>query len=149
MELVHEFTVQVSIGEGVPIGGGPFGTRSVGTVADGSVRGERINGRVVGPSADWALFGTDGYAEIDVRLQVRTDDGASLYVRYTGSLQATGEMMTALRGPGTTEYGDTYWCTHLRIETGAEQYAWVNRTLFVGEGRVVPDGVEYAVYRLG
>ena len=47
-----------------------------------------------------------------------------------------------------TGFGDQYWCTHLQIESGADQYAWVNRTLFVGQGRAVTDGVEYEVYRL-
>jgi hypothetical protein len=54
----------------------------------------------------------------------------------------------ALFSDGETGFGDQYFYTHVRIESGAEQYAWVNRTLFVGQGRVATDGVEYEVYRL-
>ena len=34
-----------------------------------------------------------------------------------------------------------------RLESGAEEYRWVNRTLFVGRGRG-NDGIEYEVSRL-
>ena len=44
--------------------------------------------------------------------------------------------------------GDNYWFTHVRLESGAPTYQWVNRTLFIGQGRAVTDGIEYEVYRL-
>ena len=43
--------------------------------------------RLVGPAADWTVLGTDSYAPIDVRAQIRTDDGADLYIHYNGSLE--------------------------------------------------------------
>ncbi len=147
MDMVHEFTFHVGLGEVFPIGSGPFGHRSVGTVVDGWAKGDRITGRVVGPGADWVLVGADGYAEIDVRAQIRTDDGANLFLHYQGSLEMNEAVASALRSEAVTNYGDQYWYTHVRLESGASQYQWVNRTLFVGQGRVVADGVDYAVYR--
>jgi hypothetical protein len=148
VQLVHEFTMQVTRTGSLPIGAGPFGTRTVGIVGGGVVTGERIAGEIVGPGADWAVFGADGYAHVDVRLQIRTHDDAHLFLRYEGSLRTTDEMMAALRTDGETAFGDTDWFVHARLESGAPQYAWVNRTLFVGQGRVVPGGVEYAFSRL-
>jgi hypothetical protein len=146
--LVREFTFHFAIGESLQLGGGPFGARAVGTVADGRVKGDRITGRVIGPSADWAIIGPDGFAQIDVRAQIRTDDGADLYIHYTGSLELTDAITAALFGDGQTDFGDAYWWTHVRLESGSEQYRWVNRTLFVGQGRAAADGIEYEIYRL-
>ena len=148
MQIVPEFTFHVGVGAGFRIGGGPFGDRMVGVVDGGWVRGERITGQVVGPGADWAVKGADGFAHIDVRAQVRTDDGAYIYLHYTGSLDMNEAITTALSGDGETQFGDAYWAVHVRLESGAAQYRWVNRTIFVGEGRVATDGVEYEISRV-
>ena len=31
---------------------------------------------------------------------------------------------------------------------GETRYRWVNRTMFVGQGRATTDGVEYEIYRV-
>lgn len=147
MELVHEFTFHATLSETLPVGAVPAGTRAVAVVSGGRAEGERIRGAVVGPGADWAIIGSDGWVHVDVRLQVRTDDGAVLLLTYTGSLELNDAARAALRG-GSTNFGDHAFATHLRIECGDERYAWVNRTLFVGEGRLLPGGVEYRVHRL-
>jgi hypothetical protein len=148
VEVIREFTFHAALGDTFQIGRGPLGSRSVGTVGAGWVKGDRLNGRLVGPGADWALAGADGYVQIDVRAQIRTDDGADIYLAYTGSLELTEAALTALLSDGETAYGDSYWFTHVRLESGAERYQWVNRTMFVGDGRATTDGVEYEVYRL-
>jgi Protein of unknown function (DUF3237) len=61
VELVHELTFQVARGEAYPVGRGPFGRRVVAAVDGGWVEGERINGVIVGPGADWAVLGDDGF----------------------------------------------------------------------------------------
>ena len=45
-----------------------------------------------------------------------------------------------------TEFGDTYFVTQPRFETGDARYSWLNYTLAVAEGRFIPGGVEYQVY---
>jgi hypothetical protein len=149
VEVTREFTFHAALGDTLHIGSGPLGSRSVGTVGEGWVRGDRLNGRLVGPGADWALAGADGYVAIDVRAQIRTDDGADIYLAYNGSLELTDAALTALFSDAETAYGDSYWFTHIRLESGAEDYRWVNRTMFVGQGRATADGIEYEVYRLG
>jgi hypothetical protein len=147
MELAHEFTFTLSRGESMVVGTGPFGRRMVAAVEDGRVTGERISGVVVGPGADWAVLGHDGYLHIDVRAQVRTHDGALLLLTYTGSLELNDKVGAAFAG-GETTFADQYFRTHVRMETGDERYSWVNRTLFAGEGRITPGGAVYDVYRL-
>ena len=119
-------------------------------VTGGKVTGERISGEIVGASGDWILFGPDGYARLDVRFTLRTGDGANAYVQYLGILEVTPAVQQILGGGNTpTEYGDQYFFTSPRVETGDERYAWMNRTLFVSQGRVIPGpAVVYRMYRV-
>ena len=59
--------------------------------------------------------------------------------RYPGVLALNG---------GETQFEDHYYRTHVRMECGDERYQWVNRTLFVGEGRLESGGAVYDVYRV-
>jgi hypothetical protein len=147
MELIHEFTFRGDLGAPLVPGPGPLGTRVVVSVTGGWARGDRISGSVVGAGADWALVGPDGYNRLDVRAQVQTDDGAVLYLAYTGLLEMNEAVQQALAG-GETQFDDQYFRTTPTIETGHPDYAWVNTTVFVGRGRMVEGGVEYEVYRV-
>lgn len=148
MELVHEFTFRAELGGRHAVGRGPFGTRAVAAVSGGWATGERISGTVVGPGADWVVIGDDGFGQVDVRLQIETSDGAVLLLTYTGSIELAASVGAALASGGDTDFGDNYFRTHVRIECGHEAYRWVNRTLFVGEGRIAGGGAEYRVYRV-
>lgn len=84
----------------------------------------------------------------DVRLQVETNDGALLYIHYLGLLELNEAVLSAIQNGTGTDFGDQYFYTNPQIETGAEQYAWLNTTFFIGEGHILPDpGVEYRVWR--
>jgi hypothetical protein len=149
VELAHEFTFNARLAPVVAVGEGPFGNRRVREVTGGEVRGERISGRVGSGGADWVLVGPDGWGRLDVRLTIHTDDGAAIYVQYYGVIEYTEAAHAANAGERSSEYGDHYFRTAPRLETGDERYAWVNRTLFVGEGRLHPGPVvEYRVHRV-
>jgi len=149
MDLVHEFTYTAKLAEAVPVGAGPFGTRRIREVLGGEVIGERIRGRVGTGGADWVLIGPDGWGSLDVRLTIHTHDDAHIYVQYFGVIEYTDAARAANAGEASSDYGDHYFRIAPRLETGDERYAWVNRTLFVGEGRLHPGPVvEYRVHRL-
>ena len=149
MDLELEFTYDAKLDPALVVGAGPYGTRMVMSVVGGRAEGERIRGSLVGAGADWAVIGADGWGRLDVRGQIQTDDGAVIYISYTGLLQLTEKVMAAV-GTGTegTAFDDQYFRTTPRLESGDERYAWVNQTLFVGKGRMIPGGVEYEVYRV-
>lgn len=147
MELVHEFTFSAQIGDTLIPGAGPHGTRAIVTVTGGTATGDRISGSIVGAGGDWVLMGPDGFNRLDVRAQIQTDDGAVLFLSYTGLLELNDAVQAALAG-GETQFDDQYFRTTPTIETGDPRYAWVNTTLFVGRGRLVVGGVEYEVYRV-
>jgi len=149
MDLQLEFTYGAKLAPAVIPGPGPFGTRMVMPVTGGRAEGDRISGDLVGGGGDWLLVGPDGWGRLDVRGQIQTDDGAVIYLSYTGVLQLTETVMAAVAsGTIGTEYDDQYFRSTPRLETGDERYAWVNQTLFVGRGKIIPGGVEYEVYRV-
>ncbi len=149
MELAHEFTFNARLAPAVAVGEGPFGNRRIREVTGGEVSGERINGTVGSGGADWVLVGPDGWGRLDVRLQILTDDGAAIYVQYLGVIEYNDAAHAANAGERSSEYSEHYFRTAPRLETGDERYAWVNRTLFVGEGRLHPGPVvEYRVHRV-
>ena len=145
----YECTFEIGLGTGHFIGTGGFGNRVVGAVAGGTVTGGRLNGTVVGPGADWALLGGDGFGRVDVRMQIATHDGAFIYVQYVGLLELNDVSGAAMvdRQKETT-FDDQYFVTTPRMECGDERYEWVNHTMFVARGRLTKPGVQYEVYRV-
>ena len=147
MKLVQECSFKAMLKPPVAIGAGPIGTRMYYEVSGGEAIGERLRGKVLG-GGEWALIGPDGFLRIDVRVQVETHDGAHLYIQYTGLLELNEAVQGALARGAGTDFGEQYFFTNLRFETGDGRYAWVNTTFFIGEGHIIPGpGVEYRVWR--
>ena len=149
MELVHEFDYHGMLKPPAQIGG-PLGTRMFFEVTgDGWVEGKRLRGRVLTGGGDWLLIAPDGLGRLDVRAQFETDDGAVVYVQYDGILEMNDAFQKAMASASGTEFADQYFRTQPRFQTGDEQYAWLNQSVFVAEGRLYPGfGVEYRVCRV-
>lgn len=82
---------------------------------------------------------------VDVRATFETDDGALIYVQYYGV--ARPEVGRPMAQPGeTSDYGDAYFMTAPRFETGDERYTWLNGLVCVTEGKLTAQGVAYRVY---
>jgi len=132
------------------VGTGPLGARVIANVTGGEFAGDRLRGSLVGAGADWLLGGPDGFGRLDVRATFKTHDDALIYVQYHGLIEITPQIQAILGGADqSTDYGDQYFFTNPRMETGDERYAWVNSTQFVGQGRlIVGPRVEYQVFRV-
>jgi hypothetical protein len=147
-ELVYEFTYRAQIKPPVDIGPGPFGHRMIFEVTEGEVVGERLSGIILPGGGEWFLAGADGFGRVDVRLQMTTNDGANIYFQYFGVLEITEAAMAGIGG-AATDFDDHYFRTNPRLETGDPRYAWVNQSVFVGKGHLLPNLlVEYDVYRV-
>ena len=133
-ELIHLATMTATLGESFRIKGGPVGTRIVAEVDSVEVVGERLNASMVGKSAaDWVTMGPDNtYATLDVRITLRTDDDAIVYVEYSGRIDfATGRAVSAPL-----------------FQTGAEQYDWLNRIQAIGDGQSSDGQIVYELYEV-
>jgi hypothetical protein len=149
MELAHEFMLRARLEPAVQFGAGLLGERVFFHAVEGSVEGERLRGTLLPGGGDWLIAHPSGWGVLDVRTQVRTDDGALIYVQYHGLVEMNATFMAVFAIGAQTRFEDQYFRTALRLETGDARYAWVNHSLFVGEGRAIEGlGVEYRVSRV-
>lgn len=128
------------------VGNVPLGQRMISEVTGGSFEGDRLRGTLLGPAADWVLLGAGGIGHVDVRITLKTDDDALIYMQYVGKLVFNAAVGAALAQGKGTEFGDAYFMTQPRFETGNPDYAWLNSVVAVAEGRLVENGVEYRVF---
>lgn len=130
------------------VGTTPFGTRMIVEVNGGEITGDKIKGKFrTLAAADWLTL-TEDYGHLDVRATIETHDGAYIYVEYFGKLELTEGVQAALAGKGDTDYGDQYFMTSPRMQTGDPRYQWVNNIVCVGQGRLTGGRVEYNVYQV-
>ena len=130
------------------IGATPHGVRVIVPVIGGTVTGPKINAEVLPFGADWILMRTDGIGEIDVRITMKTDDGALIYVYYGGILALTPEINERQAKGEDVDPSEYYFRTRPIFETGSEKYSWLNSIVSVGVGKVEPGKVRYKVYQI-
>jgi hypothetical protein len=140
MELRADMTVRV-------VGAGPFGRRQLFDVQGGEFKGPRLAGSVLPSGGDWMLMGADGVGRLDVRMMLETTDEALIYMQFTGVLEVNDRVIAAASGEREGEYGDSFFVTQPRFETGDIRYTWLNRCIGLAEGRVGRSQVHYRIYR--
>ena len=149
MKLKPLMTMHADVRSKSEIGAGPCGTRLIVDVSGGHFEGDRLRGTILPSGADWLLVDAEGVGHVDVRLTLKTEDAALIYVQYYGVLVMNEQVNSALAQGESTEYGDTYFMTNPRYETGDARYKWLNRVMSVAEGRLAQGGaVEYRVFEL-
>ena len=151
--LIHEFTYSMTASHAHDVGVGPLGHRQYFEVTSGIFEGPRLSGKLLGPGIDWMLIGSDGYMRMDVRIQIETGDGAIICAHYFGPAEANNALKEAFGTSEPTRFADQRIRTHWLLETGDPRYAWVNQSVFVGEGRYRPGdsgsaGFEHRVHRV-
>jgi hypothetical protein len=146
VKLEYLCTYRADLKPPVNVGAGPFGVRQIFDVTGGQLEGPRLKGRLLASGGDWLLAAPDGSARLDVRGTFETGDGALIYVQYYGVAVLTEKVQQAMAAGQPTDYGDSYFMTQPRFETGDPRYAWLNQVVAVAEGRLIPNGVEYRVY---
>jgi len=144
LEHLFDMHADLEAPQGIP--GGPMGERQIFIVKGGTIEGPKIKGTVLPGGGDWATRRADGVLQLDVRATVKTDDGAMIYATYSGLIDGTMETITAAATGADPPLGDYYFYTNPMFQVGAEKYAWLNRVVALGRGRIVPGGVEYRVW---
>jgi len=132
--LEHLFSYAALLHAPEVIGPVPEGIRVNFYVKSGTIRGSRLSGALVPVGGDWLTIRRDGMVTLDVRITLRTDDDAHIYMTYPG----LGDLGTDgyegfLRGelPATLALRTTP-----TFRTAAPQYAWLHRLLCISTGEV-------------
>src|SRR5581483_1685892 len=102
------FTMQLTV-ELLEMGETPTGHRRVGVVTGGRFEGERLSGEVLGGGSDWQSGRSDGATRLDVRLHLRTGDGALILARYRGLRHGPPDAMRRLAAGEVVDPADYYF----------------------------------------
>ena len=122
--LRHLCSVDLTVHTPMKIGEGPSGNRLVAEIATMSLSGERLNAELVGSAAaDWLAI-ANNVATIHVRATLKTDDGALIYLLYTGRTDVTNGL------------GSSPVVVAPVFETSDERYLWLNSVQAIGKGDV-------------
>src|SRR5689334_6209173 len=78
------FTIEAELAPILNLGRTPVGERRIIDIRGGSVRGPKLNGRVLPGGADWQVIRADGAADISARYTIETDQGACILVSSDG-----------------------------------------------------------------
>lgn len=140
--LEFAFEVIATLDPPLSLGNTGIGERRIIGITGGTVTGPRLNGKVLPGGADWQTVRPDGITEIHARYTLQADDGALIYVDNPGIREATPEVIARINAGEIVDPSEYYFRTVPRLETSSEQYAWMNRRLFVCKGVRLPTGVE-------
>ncbi|MES2938037.1 MAG: DUF3237 domain-containing protein [Pseudomonadota bacterium] len=147
----HLFDIVVDLQPRLNIGDGPLGRRVLFPAAGGSFHGPALHGEVLPVGGDWTLFRPDGTMTLDVRLTLRTHDGALVHMTYGGRWTTPPELRAAMADAASRHAIDPalyYFRTNPLFETGAKEYAWLNDIVCVGAGYLVEGGIAYKVAKV-
>lgn len=145
------FEARVALAEPMHVGQTPAGYRMIVMVAGGRFTGPKLNGEIVPMSgADWSLIRADGVGSLNVRMCLKTDDGAMIYVHWHGLMAfEPDEQDYALDfakeddPQGAQRY---YFRASPQFETADERYAWLNKMVCVTKSRTGGGGVIHRVF---
>lgn len=136
------------------LGASPWTTRRIGYITGGRFEGPRLKGEILPGGGNWSTAGAgqDGAATgtFDARCIWKTDDGALIYVTYTGRTWIPPEVAQAFRDPAQPQVDPSRY--RLRIapvfETSDQRYDWLNAMLAVGVGERLANGVRHHIYEI-
>ncbi len=141
------FTIRITVNDLYDIGATPFGTRHIDMLGEGSFEGPKLRGVVIG-GIDQKIFRSDGAMNPNVRLVLKTDDEALIYMSYTGIRHGSKEVMERIASGKEVDTSEYYLRNTPYFETSAPQYDWINRIVCVGIGRRMPDHAAYDIFEI-
>lgn len=141
-------TITVTVDALHDIGDVPLGKRHIDILGAGTFEGTRLKGTVLPGGMDQKIFRSDGAMHPNVRLILKTDDDALIYVHYTGLRYGTPEVMQRIADGDQVEPNEYYLRNTPMFETSAPKYDWLNRIIAVGVGRRLPASAAYDVFEI-
>jgi hypothetical protein len=142
-------TLQVSVAAPQNVGAVPHGARRIAPIGGGVFDGPRLRGTVLpGGSADWLLLRADDVLEMDLRVTLRTDDGALISMRSFGMRHGPPDVIAAIGRGEPVDPAAYYFRTTPRFQTAHPAYVFLNRLLAVASGDRRADGPIYTIHEL-
>jgi Protein of unknown function (DUF3237) len=131
----------------IVIGQTPNAFRRIGVIQGGSFEGERLSGEVVSGN-DWQAVRTDSCIKLDVRLVLRTTDGALIVMTYQCLRAGPPNVIEKLDRGEEVDPAAYYFRMNPMFETSAPKYDWMNRIIAIGTGHRRADGPLYSIFEV-
>ena len=133
-EIGLSFAFEIVARIGVPLSGGPGrnGLRRIIPITGGTVRGPRLNGRVLPGGADHELVRADGNSVVEAHYALEADDGTPITIVNKGLYVAPAEVTRAAPV----------------FDAPDGPHAWLSDRLFVATCRFTPEEVTIRVYEV-
>src|SRR5271166_556892 len=116
------------------VGATPGAHRRIGVVFGGTFEGERLSGEVLDGGNDWQTVRGDGAIALNVRLVLKTRNGALIGMAYQGIRHGPPDVLARIENGEVVDPASYYFRIAAMFETAAADYDWINRVLAVGTG---------------
>jgi Protein of unknown function (DUF3237) len=148
IELGSEFLRQLRADLEDPqnVGAAPLGMRRIMYFKGGSFSGPFLTGVILPGGGDWVLVRPDGVSQLDIRMTLRADDGALIYLNANGIFDMAPEVRARFNRGETVGPSEYYFRTSFTFETATEKYRWLNRLIGIGVAQRVPTGMVTDVF---
>ena len=125
------------------IGEVPEGVRVKGYFTGGNITGPTVFGKLRPVGGDWLTVRRDGVGIIDVKTTAETNDGALLYITYSGIIDFGPTGYTDFLA-GKPPVNGIALRTNPKVSTSHPNYVWLNRLHCFGVGGAFLDRSEVA-----
>ena len=142
------FTIHAELAPMLHFGRTPYGERRVIGILGGSVRGPKLQGRILPGGADWQVVRSDGAADIQARYTIESEAGARILVSSEGLRHGPPAVMEALARGDSVDPALYYFRTAMRFETADPSVDWLNRILALARGQREANAVRLDVYEV-
>jgi uncharacterized protein DUF3237 len=144
----YAFTITARIAEVTSAGDIGSGVRRIIPIVGGEVRGEKVNGKVLGFGADFQIIRPNELIELEAKYAFETDDGAVVYVENKGIRFGPVDLLQKLKRGEPVDPNLIYFRTLPKFETGSENYRWLMEHIFIASAARHADRVVIDVHQV-
>src|SRR6476660_8172602 len=148
LETKYVFTITARIGEVTTAGETGHGVRRIIPITGGTVKGEKVNGKVLPFGADFQIIRPNELIELEAKYAFETDDGAIVYVENKGIRFGPVELLQKLKRGEPVDPNLIYFRTVPKFETGHEDYRWLMQHIFIASAARHADRVVIDVHQV-
>jgi hypothetical protein len=142
------FTIAAELEAVVTLGRTPYGERRFVGIIGGTVKGPKLNGRILPGGADWQIVRADTAADIQARYIIEAESGARILVNSAGLRHGPPEVLEQLARGDKVDPALYYFRTVMRFETADPAADWLNRILALARGERAARSVRLEVYEV-
>lgn len=146
--LAYAFSVRVTLAPPVETGTSGGERRRFIAITGGTVSGPRLQGEVLPGGGDWQTILPGGLTRLDARYFLKAADGTVIEVTNPGVRTASPEVIERLARGESVDPALYYFRTTPSFRVAGDQYAWMQRSVFVARGIRRPASVEIDFYRV-